>query len=296
MDVQGSEHPLRLAYSSCPNDTFIFHAWVADLVPGAPPVQESLHDIDRLNALALTGGADVIKLSFPAFARVRADYALLHAGGALGWGCGPLVVARKDSPLRPAASVERGAALADELSRVRVAIPGELTTAALLAGLFTGGLRKPVVMRFDRIMPAVAAGEVEAGVIIHEGRFTFAAHGLRRLVDLGEWWEVTTGLPLPLGGIAVSRTLPRWLQEQAEKALRASVEHALANPSAAMPYVLEHAQEMDPEVCRAHIELYVNDFTLDYGSQGVEAITRLLRAASALELAPGAEAPLFWDD
>ncbi len=200
---------LRLAYSPCPNDTYIFHAWVHGLIPGAPPVEERLEDIDTLNRLALKGEADVIKVSMHAFAHLRERYALLHAGGALGRGCGPLVVARKDSWLRPAPSVQRVAALVDHLGRARVAIPGELTTGALLLGLFAGGVTNTVVMPFDRIMPAVASGEVDAGVIIHEGRFTFGSYGLRRLVDLGEWWEETTGLPIPLGAIAVSRSLER---------------------------------------------------------------------------------------
>ena len=177
--------PLRLAYSPCPNDTFIFHAWVQGLLPAAPPVEERLEDIDTLNRLASLGEVDVVKVSFYAFGHLRERYALLHSGGALGRGCGPLIVARKDSPLRPADSAGGVALLADDLSRVQVAIPGELTTAALLSGLFTGTRRQRVVMPFDRIMPAVAAGEVEAGVIIHEGRFTFGSYGLRRLVDLG---------------------------------------------------------------------------------------------------------------
>ena len=286
---------LRLAYSPCPNDTYVFHAWVHGLVPGVPPVEERLEDIDVLNHLALRGEADVVKVSMHAFAHLQESYALLHSGGALGRGCGPLVVARKDSRLRPAASVQRVAALADHLGQARVAIPGELTTAALLLGLFTGGIARPVVMPFERIMPAVSSGQVDAGVIIHEGRFTYAAHGLRRLVDLGEWWEETTGLPIPLGGIVVSRTLERSLQQSAESAMRASVEYAGLHPDAALAYVRAHAQEMDPAVCQAHIDLYVNEFTRDYGSEGEEAIRRLLRTAAELGLSPGSEKSLFWD-
>jgi 1,4-dihydroxy-6-naphthoate synthase len=181
------------------------------------------------------------------------------------------------------------------LVRARVAIPGELTTAALLAGVFTGGLRRPVVMPFDRIMPAVAAGEVDAGVIIHEGRFTFGSYALRRLVDLGEWWEETTGLPIPLGGIAVSRSLERATQDAIEHAMRASVAHARAHPEASREYVAAHAQEMDPSVCRAHIDLYVNDATLDYGPDGEAAIERLLAAAADVGMSSGSREPLFWD-
>jgi 1,4-dihydroxy-6-naphthoate synthase len=230
-----------------------------------------------------------------AFAHLQERYALLHSGGALGRGCGPLVVARKDSRLRAAPSVQRVAALADHLGQSRVAIPGELTTAALLLVLFTGGVARPVVMPFERIMPAVNSDEVDAGVIIHEGRFTYGAYGLRRLVDLGEWWEETTGLAIPLGGIVVSRTLERPLQQSAEDAMRASVEHAALHPDAALAYVRAHAQEMDPAVCQAHIDLYVNDFTRDYGSEGEEAIRRLLETAAELGLAPGSDKSLFWD-
>ncbi len=287
---------LRLAYSPCPNDTFVFRAWAQGLIPGAPAVEERLEDIDTLNLLALQDKADVIKVSMHAFAHLRETHALLHCGGAMGRHCGPLVVAPKDGRLRPAPSLQRMAVLADELARIRVAIPGELTTAALLAGLLTGGLRQPVVMPFDRIMPAVASGEVEAGVIIHESRFTFGSYGLRRLVDLGEWWEETSGLPIPLGGIAVSRALDVAVQAEVERAVRSSVEHAQADPEAAMEYVREHSQEMDPTVCRAHIDLYVNDFTLDYGEEGEAAIKQLLDATSCLGVTPGSGKGLFWDD
>lgn len=293
---QGAPARLRLAYSPCPNDTFIFRAWVQGLLPAAPAVREQLEDIDTLNLMALRDKADVIKVSMHAFAHLRGSYALLHSGGAMGRGCGPLVVAQKDGRLRPAPSLQRVAVLADELARARVAIPGELTTAALLAGLFTGGLRQPVVMPFDRIMPAVAAGEVDAGVIIHEGRFTYGSYGLRRLVDLGEWWEETSGLPIPLGGIAVSRSLDGGLQAEVERAVRSSAEHALAHPEDAAAYVQEHAQEMDAAVCRAHIDLYVNDFTLDYGEEGAEAIRQLLEAAAYFGVVPACDKGLFWDD
>jgi 1,4-dihydroxy-6-naphthoate synthase len=287
---------LRLAYSPCPNDTTIFHAWVHGLVPGAPPVEERLADIDVLNALALQREAEIVKVSMHAFAHLQDDYALLHSGGALGRGCGPLVVARKDSRLRPAPSVGRVAALVDRLGQARVAIPGELTTAALLLGLFTGGLTKLAVMPFEQIMPAVAAGAVDAGVIIHEGRFTYGSYGLRRLVDLGEWWEESSGLPIPLGGIAVLRTLEPTLQARVEEVMRESVQYADRNPDAALEYVKAHAQEMDSAVCRAHVELYVNEFTHDYGSEGERAIRRLLDTAAELGLTPRSEKGLFWDE
>lgn len=288
--------PLRLAFSPCPNDTFVFNAWVHGRVQGAPAVRVSLLDIDLLNQTALAGAADVIKVSFHAFAYLREQYALLHSGGAMGRGVGPLVVARKDSALRPASSAARVVGLADALSRVRVAIPGRLTTAALLSGLLMGGLGNAVVMPFDRIMPAVASGEVEAGVIIHEGRFTFGSYGLRRLLDLGEWWEVTTGLPLPLGAIAIARALPREVQAAVERAMRASVAAAQSCPESAKEYVAAHAQEMDPEVCRSHINLYVNEYTLDYGTEGGEAIEHLLKSAGEMGVVPPATGGIFWDE
>jgi 1,4-dihydroxy-6-naphthoate synthase len=296
VDPPGTEsRPLRLAYSPCPNDTFIFHAWTQGLLPGAPPVTERLEDIDTLNGLAAAGEADVIKVSFHAFARLRDRYALLHSGGALGRGVGPLIVARKDSPFRPSDANSGAASLADDLSRARVAIPGELTTAALLSSLFIGGGRRRVVMPFDRIMPAVAAGEVDAGVIIHEGRFTFGSYGLRRLVDLGEWWEATTGLPIPLGGIAVSRALDRGLQERIDRTVRDSVLFARSHPEASREYIAAHSQEMDSAVCQAHIDLYVNDASVGYGVEGEQAIRRLFAAGAEAGLFPESDEALFWD-
>jgi 1,4-dihydroxy-6-naphthoate synthase len=205
-------------------------------------------------------------------------------------------VARKDSRLRPAASPNRVAELADNLGRARIAIPGRLTTAALLVGLLTGSLRNAAVMPFDRIMPAVMAGEVDAGAIIHEGRFTFGSHGLRRLLDLGEWWEASSGLPLPLGGIAVSRALSREARAAVEDALRASVEHARSRPADSAEYVAANAQEMEAEVCQAHIDLYVNEHTLDYGPEGTEAIRQLLGSAGELGVVPECSQRIFWDD
>lgn len=293
----GHEHPpLALAVSPCPNDTYIFHGWIEGTVEGAPAVRVLFEDIDTLNRLAQQEAIDVVKVSMHAFAHVRDHYALLHSGGALGRGCGPLVVARKDSHLRPVSGPERAAGLADALSRARVAVPGGLTTAALLAELFTGGLVRSVMMPFDRIMPAVAAGEVDAGVIIHEGRFTFGPSGLRRLLDLGEWWESATGLPLPLGGIAVRRGLPRTVQSAVERAVRASLEQARARPQTALEYALRFAQEMDPAVCAAHIELYVNEFSIDYGTEGETAIRHLLTAAGDVGVGSGRSVGLFWDD
>lgn len=290
------DRPLRLAFSPCPNDTHIFYAWAHGKIEGAPPIEVELLDIDTLNQRAAAGEADIIKVSMHAFAHLRDRYALLHCGGALGRGVGPLIVARKDSQLRAVAVPDRVAELSDELSRSKVAIPGELTTAALLFGLMAGGLENTVVMPFNEIMPAVVDRRVRAGVIIHEGRFTYGSYGLRRLLDLGEWWEATTSLPLALGGVAVSRRLSRSLQAQIERALRASVDFARANPTASREYVAAHSQELSSEVCQAHIDLYVNDYTVDYGTDGSQAIRHLLDSASTLQMVPPTGKGIFWDD
>jgi len=274
--------PLTLAYSPCPNDTFIFTPWVEGLIRDAPTVVERLEDIDTLNELALAGKPDIVKMSFHAYGHVRQRYCLLRSGGALGRGCGPLVVAR-DTFTR------------ESLLDKTIAIPGALTTAALLLRLFVPALRpeQVTVMRFHEILAAVRDGRVDAGVIIHESRFTYARLGLSSVIDLGDWWERETGQAIPLGGIAMRRDLGNELIQCAEYALAASVDYAHANPDAVWPAVRRSAQEMDDEVMRQHIRLYVNDFTRDYGAEGEQAIQRLIRAAEELGVVPRTSAPLF---
>ena len=262
--------PLSLAYSPCPNDAFIFTPWVEGYVAGAPPVRERFEDIDTLNKIALRGEPDVVKVSFHALGHLRDRYYLLRSGGALGRGCGPLVVAR--TPF------ER-----HELATKTVAIPGALTTAALLVRLFAPELRDAniTVMPFDKIMPAVCEGRVDAGVIIHESRFTYRDHGLVAVADLGELWEARTALPVPLATICARDDLGHDLEIAAEAAIRASVEHAFAHPAASADYVAAHSQELSPEVCRQHIELYVNEFSIDVGDGGLAAIEALTEHAGA---------------
>jgi len=274
--------PLTLAYSPCPNDTFIFTPWVEGHLAGAPPVVERFEDIDTLNRIALAGEADVVKISFHAYGHLRERYCLLRSGGALGRGCGPLVVAR--TPFAES-----------ELAAKTVAIPGKLTTAALLVRLFAPALSESniTVMPFDDIMPAVCGGQVDAGVIIHESRFTYQRHGLTQIVDLGEWWERTTAHAIPLGGIAMRRDLGEALIRRTEQALTASVDYAFAHPDSVWPTIRRHAQEMEDEVMRQHIALYVNDFTRDYGVEGEAAIRYLLETAESLGIVPHSSQPLF---
>ena len=249
---------------------------------GAPPVVERYEDIDTLNRIALAGEPDVVKISFHAYGHLRDQYGLLRSGGALGRGCGPLVVAR--AGFDPAA-----------LAGQTVAIPGRLTTAALLVRLFAPELSEANirVMPFHEIMPAVCAGQVDAGVIIHESRFTYQRHGLTRIVDLGEWWERETGHAIPLGGIAMRRDLGSDLIRRTERALTASVDHAHAHPEHVWPTIRRHAQEMEDDVMRQHIALYVNDFTRDYGVEGEAAIRYLLDTAERLGIIPASNQTLF---
>ena len=222
------------------------------------------------------------KISFHALAHLRDRYCLLHAGGALGRGCGPLVVGREGT--------EPG-----QLKNGKVAIPGKMTTAALLLRLFDAAIEDLVVLPFHQIMGAVQRGEADAGVIIHESRFTYPEYGLHQVIDLGEWWEGTTGHPIPLGGILARRQMGRERIEQVDRALKASVEFAYAQPDKVRGYIREHAQEMDEGVMQAHIDLYVNEYTLDYGREGEAAIGELLGRAEEVGMVPKGGAPLFID-
>lgn len=273
-------NPIALGYSPCPNDTYIFYALVHGKIPGAPAVKEILEDIETLNQMAADNRLDITKISFHAFAHLRDRYCLLHAGGALGRGCGPLVVARE--PLSP-----------DQLAGKKIAIPGARTTAALLLRLFNPGLDTLIILPFHHIMAAVQKGEVDAGLIIHESRFTYPNYGLSNVIDLGQWWEETTGHPIPLGGILARRSLGRETIQRIDAGLRASVEYAHANPNAVKTYIRRHAQEMDAQVMQQHIDLYVNEYTLDYGPDGETAIADLFHRAEQAGIVQKSDQPLF---
>ncbi len=257
---------LTFGYSPCPNDTFAFHALAHGLIDAPFRIEPVLLDIEELNRRAHDGAFDLTKLSVGAFAAVGDQYRLLRAGAALGRGVGPLVVARTAMPLADAV-------------RGRLAIPGRETTAFRLLRLAAPALGDVVEMRYDGILRAVAEGAVDAGLIIHESRFTYAEHGLVKVADLGAWWEGETGLPVPLAGICVRHDLDAATTAAAEQAIRASVQYAFNNPEASRDYVRAHAQEMSDAVCAAHIALYVNEFSLDVGEAGLQAIARLVTAA-----------------
>ncbi|MFE9398440.1 1,4-dihydroxy-6-naphthoate synthase [Streptomyces flavidovirens] len=268
--------PLKIAYSPCPNDTFVFDAWAHGRVPGAPALDVTFADIDVTNGMAERGEFDVLKVSYAVLPWVLQEYALLPCGGALGRGCGPLVLTR-----------EAGV----DLTGKRVAVPSERSTAYLLFRLWAAdvvpdGVGEIVVMPFHEIMPAVRDGKVDAGLVIHEARFTYQDYGLHSLADMGEHWENTTGLPIPLGAIIAKRSLGTERLRQLADAARQSVRMAWDDPLVSRPYVLEHAQEMDPAVADQHIGLYVNEFTADLGTDGYAAVRGLLTRAAAEGLVP----------
>lgn len=283
MHLAESPHTLGLGFSSCPNDTFMFHALVHGLVavPGPGPVgfRCVIDDIEALNerALASVDALEISKLSANVLGHVTERYYVLPSGAALGRGCGPLVVTR------------RGAALTrlSDLAARRIAVPGMMTTAYLLLRLFAPESVDAVPMRFDAIMAAVASGEVDAGVVIHEGRFTYEAAGLQLIADLGECWEADTDLPLPLGVICAQRSLNDQLVRGVASALSASVEYAYRHPEASRAYIAGLAQELAPDVCARHIALYVNAFSRDLGEVGRAAIETLLARGRAVGVLPG---------
>jgi 1,4-dihydroxy-6-naphthoate synthase len=265
---------VKVAFSPCPNDTFVFHAWTHGLIDGAPSTEVTFADIDITNTAAERGRFDVVKVSYAALPWLLDKYALLPAGGALGRGCGPLVLTRDLLP---------------SLDGRSVAVPSERSTAYLLFRLWAAGQRpsRIDVVPFAQIMPAVRDGGYDAGLVIHEARFVYPDYGLISLVDLGEWWEADTGLPIPLGAILGLRDYDAG---RLTDVVRASVEYAWANPSASAPYVAEHAAEMAPDVQRRHIDLYVNEFTRDLGDEGYAAVDALLARASRNGLVPAAPA------
>jgi 1,4-dihydroxy-6-naphthoate synthase len=277
---------LSLAYSPCPNDTYIFAAWTRGMLSGAPPVDVVLDDVEALNEAARAGRFELTKVSYGAIPYLLDRYRILRAGGALGRGCGPLVIAK------PGAD-GRAPALADFKPHARIAIPGAMTTAYLLLRL---ALQRPfdaVPMRFDRIVDAVASGAVDAGLIIHESRFTYRASGLAESADLGAWWEDETGNPIPLGAILVRRDIPESEGRRLDATIRESLAYARRNETAVAPYVREHAFEMNEDVMRAHIGLYVNEYSVDLGDDGVAAIENLFELAAAARLIPAGVRPEF---
>ncbi|MCB9316902.1 MAG: 1,4-dihydroxy-6-naphthoate synthase [Lewinellaceae bacterium] len=265
---------LNLCFSPCPNDTFIFDAMIHGKVDTEGLAFDVvLDDVEALNRRAFAGQADITKLSYHAFAYLTDKFDLLDAGSALGTNCGPLLIARE--PITEAT-----------LQDGPIAIPGKMTTANFLLSLAYPEARNKPEYLFSDIEDAVERGEVVAGLIIHENRFTYQKRGLVKLLDLGEYWETITGMPIPLGGIVVRKDLPKDVKQTINRVLRRSVDYAKAHPELVMPYVRQHAQAMEDAVMQAHIDLYVTDYTADLGAKGRETVQQMFQLALEKQIIP----------
>ena len=274
---------LSLGFSPCPNDCFMFDAIVNRRVD-LEGLEFAVHlaDVEELNQTALAGQAQITKLSYYAYAHCTERYVLLDAGSALGRNCGPLLISKRDISPQEAAE-----------GSLRIAIPGKYTTANFLLGLAFPKARNTSELVFSEIEAALLRDEYDAGLIIHENRFTYQAKGLKKIIDLGEFWESGTGAPIPLGGIVISRLLPDEVKHCVNRVLRRSVEHAFAHRAETLPFVRAHAQEMSEEVMYKHIDLYVNDFSVHLGHDGRRAVELLFEKARATGIIPRVADELF---
>jgi 1,4-dihydroxy-6-naphthoate synthase len=274
---------LSLGFSPCPNDCFMFDAIVNQRIDleGLEFVVR-MADVEALNKAAFAGEIDVTKLSYHAYAHCTGRYVLLDAGSALGRNCGPLLISK-----RPISAEEVAA------GRLRIVIPGRYTTANFLLGLAFPDAHDKTELVFSAIEPALLEGKFDAGLIIHENRFTYEDKGLKKIIDLGEFWESETGGPIPLGGIVINRSLPDEMKHTVNRVLRRSVEYAFAHREASLPFVRAHAQEMSEEVMYRHIDLYVNEYSVDLGAEGKRAVEVLFERATAARVIPAVKEKLF---
>ncbi len=272
---------MTLGYSPCPNDCFIFDALVHKKIDtGNLVFEEKLEDIETLNQWAFEGKLDITKISFHAFAYVADKYRFLHSGGALGNNCGPILISKISHQL-------------SEVKNLKIAIPGKLTTANFLLSLAFPEAKNKTEIIFSGIEDRVLSGEFDAGLIIHETRFTYQQKGLKKIIDLGEWWESTYNAPIPLAGIVIKRNFPDDITQKASELIRKSVEFAFANPNSSYDYVKQHAREMDEEVRNKHIALYVNDFSIDFGNKGRKAIEQMYSIAAEHKIIPNMLKDIF---
>lgn len=274
---------LSLGFSPCPNDTFIFDALVHDKVDTEGlEFDVYLGDVEDLNNKAFNGELDITKISYHAFGYLTDEYVLLNAGSALGKSCGPILISKPETQQT-------------NLENLKIAIPGKYTTANFLLSIAHPEAKNKVEMLFSDIENAVTHEEVDAGLIIHENRFTYQDKGLEKIIDLGEYWENITGQLIPLGGIIIKRNLPSETIEKVNRVLRKSIEYAFENPESALGYMKEHSQEMEKEVMMQHVELYVNKYSIDLGVEGKVAITQMFNLAQEKEIIPTINKTLFID-
>jgi 1,4-dihydroxy-6-naphthoate synthase len=259
---------LKLGFSPCPNDTFIFDALIHHKIDTEGLEFEVFYDdVETLNKKAMAAELDITKLSFHAYAYVHEQYVLLDAGSALGFGVGPLLICKNQD-------------IANNLDpELLVGIPGSYTTANFLLGIAYPQLANKQVMLFSEIEASLLNDKIDIGLIIHENRFTYEQKGLHKIIDLGSYWETLTGCAIPLGGIVINRALDPEIQHKVNRLVKKSVEYAFANPKSGLDFIRSHAQEMSEEVMYKHIDLYVNDYSIDLGSEGKKAIDVLFKMA-----------------
>ena len=288
---------LTLGFSPCPNDTFIFDALIHNKIDTEGlSFKVFFDDVETLNQKALRGELDITKLSFHAFAYVAEKYALLHAGSALGFGVGPLLICKKENAEKIERLLNKDAQISNlksQISDLKIAIPGKYTTANFLLGVAYPQLTEKQEMVFSDIEDALLNDEIDLGLIIHENRFTYEAKGLYKVMDLGAYWEEFSGCAIPLGGIVVNRNLPSEIQQKINRLVRKSVEFALANPKSAIEFIREHAQAMEEEVMYKHIDLYVNQYSIDLGTEGRKAIDTLFAIATKNGVIPAITKGLY---
>jgi len=279
---------LTLGFSPCPNDTFIFDALIHGKIDTEGlSFKVFFDDVETLNQKALKGELDITKLSFHAFAYVAERYALLDAGSALGFGVGPLLICKKENAERIESQLKSGS------FELKTGIPGKYTTANFLLGVAYPQLTNKQEMVFSEIEDALLNNEIDLGLIIHENRFTYQAKGLHKVIDLGAYWEEFSGCAIPLGGIVVNRNLPLDVQEKVNRLVKKSVEYAFENPKSGIEFIREHAQAMEEEVMYKHIELYVNQYSVDLGTEGRKAIDTLFDIATKNEVIPAIGKSLY---
>lgn len=277
---------LSLGFSPCPNDTFIFDALIHKKIDTEGiDFDVFFDDVETLNKKVFKNEPDISKLSFHAFAYAVENYALLDAGSALGHGVGPLLISNnKELTDRKYISQHKD---------LTIGIPGEFTTANFLLGLAFPELKNKKILVFSEIESALLNNSIDLGLIIHENRFTYQDKGLHKVIDLGDYWEKETGLPIPLGGIVINRRIDPEIQATVDRLIRRSIEFAFENPKSALDFIKSHAQEMDEEVMYKHIDLYVNDYSISLGEKGREAVNLLFKKASELKLIPAINHPVF---
>ncbi len=274
---------LTLGFSTCPNDTFIFDAAVHHKIDTEGiDFELILADVEELNQKAFEAEIDITKLSYHAYFYAAENYVLLNSGSALGNNNGPLLISKRK--IYP-----------DEVNELKIAIPGKYTTANLLLGIAYPQAKNKIPYLFSDIEDAVFDEETDAGLIIHENRFTYEAKGLKKIIDLGEFWETKTKMPIPLGGIVINRKHPKSLQKKISRIIKRSIEYAYKNPDSSLEYIRQYAQEMDAEVMKKHIDLYVNKYSLDLGKTGKQAIKTLYSEAVERNLVPEINYPIFID-